>query len=160
MTQTEGQRGASVQFPPPLVYLGAVLAGVGLRYLVEPARLSVDYRTVGLIGGIILIAAGLSLIVSARVLFFRTKQSPIPWKPSPELILRGPYRFTRNPMYVGITLVVLGIGFAVDNLWISFCAPIALLVVHFIAVKPEERYLSEKFGESYRTYLTHVRRYL
>ena len=63
-------------------------------------------------------------------------------------------------MYVGITLVVLGIGFGFDNLWISLCAPIALLMVHFIAVRPEERYLSDKFGESYRTYLSQVRRYL
>jgi protein-S-isoprenylcysteine O-methyltransferase Ste14 len=63
-------------------------------------------------------------------------------------------------MYVGITLVVIGIGFAFDNLWISLCAPIALLIVHFIAVRPEERYLLGKFGESYQTYLTQVRRYL
>jgi protein-S-isoprenylcysteine O-methyltransferase Ste14 len=160
MTQAEGERGAIVRFPPPLVYLGAVLAGVALRYLVTPARLPDDYRTIGLWGGIVLIGAGLSLIIPARLLFFRTKQSPIPWKPSPELIFRGPYRFTRNPMYVGLTLIVLGIGFGFDNLWISLCAPIALLIVHFIAVRPEERYLSDKFGDSYRTYLIQVRRYL
>lgn len=160
MNQPQVEHGAIVRFPPPLVYLGAVLAGVGLRYLVGPARLPIEYRTIGAVSGIALVAAGLNFIIWARIFFFRTKQNPIPWKPSPELILGGPYRFTRNPMYVGITLVVLGIGLGFNNLWVSLCAPMALLVVHFIAVRPEERYLSDKFGESYRTYLTQVKRYL
>ena len=100
------------------------------------------------------------LIVSARTQHVRTGQHPAPWKPSPELILQGPYRFTRNPMYLGLTLIQLGLGFAVNNLWISAFAPLSLLTVHFIAVLPEEKYLSEKFGDSYTRYLTHVRRYL
>ena len=69
--------------------------------------------------GVLILACGVSLVVSARILFKRTGQSPIRWKPTPELILRGPYRFTRNPMYVGVTLFVIGLGFAVNNLWIS-----------------------------------------
>jgi protein-S-isoprenylcysteine O-methyltransferase Ste14 len=63
-------------------------------------------------------------------------------------------------MYLGVTLFELGLGLAVNNLWISLFAAPALLTVHFIAVLPEERYLSEKFGESYKAYLAHVRRYL
>jgi protein-S-isoprenylcysteine O-methyltransferase Ste14 len=55
---------------------------------------------------------------------------------------------------------VLGLGVALDNLWISFFALPALAIVHFMAVLPEERYLSEKFGESYAQYLGKVRRYL
>lgn len=96
----------------------------------------------------------------AHKLFKRTGQNPVPWTPSPELILEGPYRFTRNPMYLGLTLFQVGIGFAINNLWISLFAAPALLVVHFIAVLPEERYLTEKFGESYKAYLVKVRRYL
>jgi protein-S-isoprenylcysteine O-methyltransferase Ste14 len=63
-------------------------------------------------------------------------------------------------MYVGVTLFVIGLGLAVNNLWISLFAAPALLVVHFIAVLPEERYLAAKFGESYRSFLAQVRRYL
>ena len=102
----------------------------------------------------------LTAAVTRVVDFIRTGQSPIPWKPSPELILRGPYRFTRNPMYLGVTLVETGLGIALNNLWISFFALPALLIVHFIAVLPEEKYLSEKFGDSYRGYLSRVRRYI
>ena len=101
-----------------------------------------------------------SAIASARILFVRTGQNPIPWKPTPELIFKGPYRYTRNPMYVGMTLIELGLGVALNNLWIPVFAAPALVTVHFIAVLPEERYLSDRFGQSYTTFLTQVRRYL
>jgi protein-S-isoprenylcysteine O-methyltransferase Ste14 len=153
------QRGARVRFPPPLVFLGAILSGVVCARLIAPARAPVA-RVLSAGGGGLLLLAGIGLVVSARIFFSRTGQNPMPWKPSPTLILQGPYRFTRNPMYVGVTLVVLGIGLAFNNLWISLFALPALGIVHLIAVLPEERYLSEKFGESYREYLARVRRYI
>jgi protein-S-isoprenylcysteine O-methyltransferase Ste14 len=153
------ERGAQVRFPPPLVFLGSILLGVAFQYVVAPAPVP-GGRAISATGGILLCMAGLGFIASARVLFTRTGQSPIPWKPSPELILKGPYRFTRNPMYLGVTLFELGLGLAVNNLWISMFTAPALLAVHFIAVLPEERYLSEKFGENYKAYLAQVRRYL
>jgi protein-S-isoprenylcysteine O-methyltransferase Ste14 len=63
-------------------------------------------------------------------------------------------------MYVGVTCVQIGLGVAVGNLWIALFAPVALLTVHFIAVVPEEKYLAEKFGPSYREYCVRVRRYV
>jgi protein-S-isoprenylcysteine O-methyltransferase Ste14 len=153
------ERGAYVRFPPPLVFLGAILLGLALQYFVVPAPVPVS-RTVSAISGLLLIILGLGFIASARILFLRTGQSPIPWKPTPTLILKGPYRVTRNPMYLGVTLFECGLGLAVNNLWIALLALPALMTVHFIAVLPEERYLAEKFGESYKLYLAQVRRYL
>lgn len=153
------ERGAQVRFPPPLVFLGCVLLGVAFHYVVVPAPVPVG-RAISATSGLLLLLGGVGVIASARIHFKRTGQSPVPWKPSPELILKGPYRFTRNPMYLGVTLFELGLGLAVNNLWISLFAAPALLIVHFIAVRPEERYLSEKFGESYRVYVARVRRYL
>jgi protein-S-isoprenylcysteine O-methyltransferase Ste14 len=63
-------------------------------------------------------------------------------------------------MYIGVTIVQIGLGVALNNLWISLFAFPALLAVHFIAVLPEERYLAKKFGEAYNAYLGRVRRYL
>jgi protein-S-isoprenylcysteine O-methyltransferase Ste14 len=63
-------------------------------------------------------------------------------------------------MYVGVTLFVIGLNLTVNNLWISLLAAPALMAVHFIGVLPEERYLAEKFGESYRNLLARVRRYV
>lgn len=151
--------GAKVRFPPPLVFLGAIVLGVIVQRTAVPLSL-VFARGLRLAAAVLILACGVSLVASARILFKRTGQNPIPWKPTPELILQGPYRFTRNPMYVGVTIFVIGLGLALNNLWISLFAAPALLLVHFIAVLPEERYLAEKFGESYRSFLAQVRRYL
>jgi protein-S-isoprenylcysteine O-methyltransferase Ste14 len=160
MTQSpSAERGAEVRFPPPLLVVICILVGVGFQYAVAPAPVPVD-RAISAIGGVLILMIGLGFIASARTLFVRTGQDPAPWKPSPELILKGPYRFTRNPMYLGLTLFEIGFGFAVNNLWISLFAVPALLTVHFTAVVPEERYLSKKFGESYNAYRAQVRRYL
>lgn len=156
---TSAETGADVRFPPPLVFLIGVLVAVVFHYAVIPLPVPVD-RMISTWSGVLIGAIAVGFVITARVLFSRTGQSPIPWKPSPELISRGPYRFTRNPMYVGLTLFQIGLGIALNNLWISLFALPALTVVHFIAVLPEERYLSEKFGDSYRRYLTQVRRYL
>jgi protein-S-isoprenylcysteine O-methyltransferase Ste14 len=151
--------GAKVRFPPPLVFLGAIIAGVIVQRMATPLSLKVA-AGIRLAVGVLILVCGTSLVISARIWFTRTRQSPIPWKPTPELILQGPYRFTRNPMYVGVTLFVIGLGLTVNNLWISLFAVPALMAVHFIAVLPEERYLAEKFGESYRNLLARVRRYV
>jgi len=155
---TSAERGASVRFPPPLVFVGFIVFGVILRYVVGALTPPAAGWTRLLGAG--LLVAGVAVIMSARTLFVRTGQSPAPWKPSPELILRGPYRLTRNPMYLGLTCIQAGLGLVTGNAWISLLAPIALLIVHFIAVRPEEKYLTEKFGRSYREYCGRVRRYI
>lgn len=159
MSQAESaERGANVRYPPPTVYVAFILLGWGLSYA---ATLPVPGpRYVSLAAGLAILLAGLCLIAGAIKLFRRTGQEPAPWKPSPELVLSGAYRFTRNPMYLGLTCIQAGLGLAVNNLWITLLAPFSLLAVHFLAVVPEEKYLTEKFGESYRNYMTKVRRYL
>jgi protein-S-isoprenylcysteine O-methyltransferase Ste14 len=160
MTQaTAAERGAKVRFPPPLVYLVSILLGVAIRYAAAPLAVAA-YRYLAMAAGVAVILAGLGLIAGAWTLFRRTGQDPKPWKPTPEIVLSGPYRFTRNPMYLGLTCIQIGLGLALNNLWISLLAAFSLLAVHFIAVLPEERYLTEKFGDSYRGYLIKVRRYL
>ena|SRR5258708_7437705 len=160
MTQPhQAERGAQVRFPPPLVFVGFIFLGMALQYAVAPEPFPVD-RWITLVAGILILLIGLSVIALAHKLFVRTGQNPKPWTPSPELLLEGPYRFTRNPMYLGLTLFQLGLGLAVSDLWISLFAVPALAAVHFIAVLPEEKYLTEKFGENYKAYLVKVRRYL
>ncbi len=110
--------------------------------------------------GALLLAGGLALGLAAIGLFRKTGQDPKPWLPSPELIIQGPYKYTRNPMYVGMTLLALGVSALAGHGWIAILAFGALAVVHFTAVLPEERYLTGKFGESYTKYTQSVRRYV
>jgi protein-S-isoprenylcysteine O-methyltransferase Ste14 len=96
--------GAKVRFPPPLVFLAAIVLGVIVQRKAVPLSL-VFARGLRLAPAVLILACGVGLVASARILFKRTGQNPIPWKPTPELILQGPYRFTRNPMYVGVTFL-------------------------------------------------------
>lgn len=153
------ERGARVRFPPPLVFLGCTITAVLVQRYVMPLGLD-QGRPASTVAGVMLMVLGITSVVSARVLFFRTRQNPVPWTPTPELIAQGPYRFTRNPMYVGITTLLVGVGITSDVLWISLFALVALALVHLIAVVPEEAYLRDRFGEAYTGYVARVRRYI
>ncbi|TMB07285.1 MAG: hypothetical protein E6J66_18440 [Deltaproteobacteria bacterium] len=148
------QGGARVRLPPPLVFAAATAAGFFL-----PPRFGLPLGARLPLGGILIIA-GLGVGVSAIGLFRKTGQDPRPWTPSPELIFHGPYRFSRNPMYVSMVMIACGIGLACDRAAMMLLALAALAVVHFTAVLPEERYLQEQFGEPYSRYKSRVRRYL
>ncbi len=145
--------GARVRFPPPAAFLAAVVIGAFLPGL----RLSIVTSAPA---GVVLVTAGLAFGLWALGWFRRTGQDPTPWKPSPELVVRGPYRFSRNPMYVGLVVGTIGIGGVLARGWIVLLTPLALLVVHYTAVLPEEAYLLDRFGEPYRDYMRRVRRYL
>src|SRR5881394_4668763 len=144
------ERGADVHFPPPLVFLIAIAVGYLVQRFVH--RLGVGSSTSVRVFGAALILAGIALMAAAGRLFRKTGQDPVPWKPSPTMIAEGPYRVTRNPMYLAMTLGQIGIGFAANNLWMVLLAPVALGCVHFIAVLPEERYLSGRFEADYQAY--------
>lgn len=80
---------------------------------------------------------------------------------NPDTLLKsGPYAFSRNPMYVGWTLIYLGISFTANSLWILVLLPIVMIYIHFVDIRKEEQYLDEQFGEEYRKYLKQVHRYL
>jgi protein-S-isoprenylcysteine O-methyltransferase Ste14 len=152
------QGGARVRFPPPLVFLGFILAGAFVnRWHALHCHLP---RPVSLGAGGLFILAPMALFLGSLRLFRATGQHPRPWLPTPSLILSGPYRFSRNPIYLAMMLVQIGIGFLLDDAWILLLSPASLITVHFIAVLPEEAYLLDKFGEPYRKYLATVRRYL
>ena len=149
------QGGARVRLPPPLVFLAAIVAG----WFVPGLRLH-GYHGLRIGVGLALVAAGLAVGLGAIRLFRKTGQDARPWMPTPELVFDGPYRFTRNPMYVGMVAFTLAAAALSGHLWIAVLAPFALALVHFTAVLPEERYLAAKFGEPYLSYKTRVRRYL
>jgi protein-S-isoprenylcysteine O-methyltransferase Ste14 len=153
------QGGARVRFPPPLVFLGFLLVGAFIQSAVLPLPFPLP-RSITLAAGGLLVVAAIALFAASLRLFRATGQHPRPWLPTPSLIVEGPYRFSRNPLYLAMTLAQLGLGLLLDDAWIVVLSAVSLAVVHFIAVRPEEAYLLERFGEPYRRYLASVRRYL
>lgn len=150
--------GAAVRLPPPLVYGIALLLGAVIQAL-APWRLglALGART----GAAALVAGlGVALVAAAIGLFRRSGQDPKPWESTPAIISSGIYRFTRNPMYVGMALLQAGIGIGFGNLWIVALVPPVLAVVYWTAIRHEEAYLERKFGDAYRSYKASVRRWL
>jgi protein-S-isoprenylcysteine O-methyltransferase Ste14 len=150
--------GADVHLPPPLVFLLGILAGVALQYFV-PIALPLPLVARLAAGGAVAVG-GVAFGGWAFGLFKRSGQDPAPWKPSPSLIAGGPYRFSRNPMYVAMTALLIGLGLSLGNPWMMGLGAVALAIVHVTAVRREEAYLAEKFGEDYQRYRRSVRRYL
>jgi len=153
------EAGAKVWLPPPLVFAAFVAAAVALQYAVIRWPIPLGAVPRWALGGLTLLA-GLALNVTTLVMFRRSGQDPRPWRPSPSLLLRGPYKFSRNPMYVSVMLLQAGLGLLLDNLWIVIFVLPAMIIVHFTAVLPEEAYLGEKFSASYQAYKATVRRYI
>jgi protein-S-isoprenylcysteine O-methyltransferase Ste14 len=114
---------------------------------------------IGRVAGMLLVALG--FVGFAGVLAFRRAgTSPNPWTPSSALVISGIYRWTRNPMYLGFTLLYLGISAWVDTLWPLLPLPIVLVVMRRGVVAREEAYLEARFGDEYRRYLAAVRRWI
>jgi protein-S-isoprenylcysteine O-methyltransferase Ste14 len=150
---------SGVRVLPPLIYAGLFLVGYALHRLV-PLRLWGDVPLVARLVGWSLVGAGVLLGASAVVLFRRAGTTPNPTRPTTALVLHGPYRFTRNPMYVGLGLCYLGATLLVNSAWPLVLLPVLIGLVQRWVIAPEEAYLERRFGAEYRAYRTRVRRWL
>jgi len=154
---TDAPDHSGVGIPPPFLYAIPLAAGL-LLHRAHPIILMP--RGVAVPLGVLLIVLSLALLASAMISFRRARTSPIPIKPTTAIVETGPYRLTRNPMYVGLALLYLGITLWVDSLWPVLFLPIALFMIQRFVIAREERYLEAKFGDQYRGYKERVRRWL
>lgn len=147
--------------PPPLIALAVLIAGLLLDWLLPAYVLSVllSWGTRVLLG-LELIGGGVALIIVAMKAFRAAGTHVEPWKPSTALVAGGLYAYVRNPIYVGMILILAGLAFLLASDWTLVLTIIAFVpAIHFGVVLREERYLAAKFGESYKRYLRTVPRY-
>jgi protein-S-isoprenylcysteine O-methyltransferase Ste14 len=142
--------------PPPLIYLVALVVGI-LAQLVVPFHLFVPTAVRWI--GAALIPVAFALAMFARTSFVRAGTSPNPYKPVVALVTHGPFKFSRNPMYVAFALLYLGIILVMRNGWLLVLLPVTMVLMHLGVILREEQYLGRKFGEEYRMYRGRVRRY-
>ena len=152
-----GKDRAGVIAPPPLIYLGFIVVGLALEY-VWPARLLPQDVQYGV--GAALIVVSLLIAVPAFLQFRKAKTAVDPYKPTKAIITKGPFRWTRNPLYLGLAVLQLGIAAAVDGIWIALMIVPAVIVIHYGVIVREERYLERKFGDEYLSYKAAVRRWV
>jgi protein-S-isoprenylcysteine O-methyltransferase Ste14 len=157
--------------PPPLIYLGFLLAGWGLAELgARPEAIEAGFGwlaagfdlpvQVRRGAALALIVTGLLLDGVAAGLFRRRGTAVEPWKPSTALIIEGPYRLSRNPIYLGFAITYLGFAIAMDSWVVLLLLLPCLAVVDRFVIQREERYLAAKFGADYEAYRGKVRRWL
>jgi protein-S-isoprenylcysteine O-methyltransferase Ste14 len=153
-------RGPAVRVPPPFIFVGGWLLAWWLdtRLSFEIDGAGAGPVQVGL--GLLLGAGGLGLVFWGIVTFLYARTPVIPHHPARALVRHGPYRFSRNPMYVGLTLLYLGLSFVVNAAWPIVVLPVVLIVLATYVVRREETHLREAFGPDYDTYCAGVRRWL
>lgn len=110
--------------------------------------------------GTLLFILGFSLDISTLLFFVRRKANFLPHKAATQLITSGPFRLSRNPIYLGNTLALLGAGIAFNSLWLVLAAFAAAVLVHFLAILREERHLAAKFGKAWSDYAARTPRWL
>ena len=150
---------AGVRFPPPFIYLGALLLGLAAERFVALRSFGID-RWLLVATGALLFAAGAAMMLAAAGLFRRLGTNVPPSQPTTLIATNGPYRWTRNPMYLGMALVYAGLAIGFDGPIAFALLPLVLIAIQTQVIAREERYLEEKFGDDYRRYKAEVRRWL
>jgi protein-S-isoprenylcysteine O-methyltransferase Ste14 len=142
---------------PPFVYLGSIVLGL-LLHFVRPTQL-VPLSVSTPIGAIVTLLA-VALFVSA-VRTFRAAGTPVPGnRPTTTIVRTGPYRFTRNPIYLAFSLLQLGLSFWVNSLALLITLIPAVVLMWLVVIPREERYLEARFPSEYSAYKASARRWL
>jgi protein-S-isoprenylcysteine O-methyltransferase Ste14 len=149
---------AQVIIRPPLAWGLAVIAGLALNWLVPLPFLPADLPA-GWPGAMVFVLA-VALFLWAIVTMTRVGSNVPTNRPTTTIVEAGPYRFTRNPIYLGMFLGLIGLAIAFDNLWLLMVLVPFALVIRYGVVAREEAYLERKFGDVYRGYSSRVRRWL
>ena len=146
---------------PPFLYLGALMIGA-VADTVWPASLDVLITAPKLIlgAGLILFVGGVFMFISAVQQFTRAGTSVQTSEPVACLVIDGVYRLSRNPIYVGFSCVMAGLGLVWDNPWVLVLLAPVILTMHFGVILREETYLTNKFGDAYKEFMLTTRRWL
>lgn len=157
MKENNDKKGAAVKFPPPLIFLGFILCACAIQYY-WPASFpsSIGFKFIG----VVVILIGLAVVVAASRTFKKVETNIEPWKPTSKIVSNGVFAYSRNPIYVAFCLAPIGMGLVVGSFWVLMSFVPAAITVYFVAIKKEETYLEQKFGDEYLAYKNNVRRWV
>lgn len=150
---------AAIRIPPPLFFFVCLGFGLLLEYTFPIRLISLPLMLRVIVGCIFILISGY-FALSAFVVLSKNKTPFGTGKPTVKIATNGPFRFSRNPLYLLLLLLLFGIAVLASSLWLFITIPILFALFLFNAVKPEERYLSQKFGAEYLDYKAKVRRWI
>jgi protein-S-isoprenylcysteine O-methyltransferase Ste14 len=148
-----------LHIPVPWMYVLAYLLGVCVELTRRP-YVPIDPFPGGIVTGGVLMVLGLVIAGWGWITFFRARTTTVPGRTSSSLVTWGPYRFTRNPMYVGLAIAYLGEAGIQRQVWPIAFLPLLLAYVNWVVIPVEEAKLKEVFGDAYDQYRSRVRRWL
>ncbi len=148
------------RIPPPLLFVLPLVLGLLLHGRFPLVHASEPFSSVLRWLGIALIGVGAAYTLSSAALFARSRTTIVPHRRSSALVSWGAYRWTRNPMYVGLTLIYVGVSALSAAVWPLLFLPLPVLVVDRRVIPMEERQMEEAFGPTYAEYKARVRRWL
>jgi protein-S-isoprenylcysteine O-methyltransferase Ste14 len=143
-----------------LIFGIPLLVAIVLEFVVPLSFPVGPFRPAVIAAGVLLILAGITLVVLARREFARHGERTDPGQPTHSVMTSGVFSFTRNPLYLGIVVFVVGAALAFDLPWVLVLLIPSVVACHSILIAPEERYLASKFGEEYLAYTRSVRRWI
>jgi protein-S-isoprenylcysteine O-methyltransferase Ste14 len=143
--------------PPPLIFLSGLLIG---GFIAWHYPFSILPNMIARILGILLIITGIGVIALIWRQMSRAKTNIEPWKPTTKILDTGFYGYSRNPIYVAMIVIYLGVTCFFNSVWFLPFLPLCLLTIHFGVILREEKYLESKFGEDYLDYKKRVRRWI
>jgi protein-S-isoprenylcysteine O-methyltransferase Ste14 len=149
-----------VRFPPPLLFVGPFFLAFLLDQRIEFLIVGAGAGPIQVTIGTVMFVAGLGLMFWGIVSFWHVRTSILPFRPARTLVIVRPYTFTRNPMYLGMTVAYLGGAIATNWAWPLVFLPFVLMAVSSFVIAREERYLRAAFGEQYEGYCARVRRWI
>ncbi|HEY3313360.1 MAG TPA: isoprenylcysteine carboxylmethyltransferase family protein [Anaerolineales bacterium] len=153
----ENKETAGLPLPPPLLMgIFLVVALIFGWALPVPIPSPVWMRVIGMV----ILFGGFGLAISAVRTMMLSQTSPDPHTPTSAIVTRGPYKFTRNPIYLGFVLIVIGLPLVLGFYWGAILSPIVIDAYNRLIITREEAYLERKFGQQYLEYISRVRRWL
>lgn len=158
-SESADRRGPGVVVPPPLIFASLLAIGISIDRFLTGWTTFVPAMPRYLLGGLCCLG-GAALIGWALGLFRRAGTPPEPWRPSSALVLGGAYRYTRNPMYLGMAAIYAAGALLLDSPTSAVLAVPLILIIDRGVIAREERYLSARFGDDYRRYIGQVRRWI
>lgn len=153
-------RNPGVKFPPPLLFVAGFLVGWLLDRRWPHHIMSHERTGIAEAAGSVAIVAGVAVIAWAFATFIRHRTAIYPNQPAARIVRDGPFRWTRNPMYVSMALLYLGLALVMNTLLPVFILPLVLYLLVRLVIRREERYLASAFGEDYAAYCRDVGRWL
>jgi protein-S-isoprenylcysteine O-methyltransferase Ste14 len=156
----ERQTSPGVWFPPPTLFVAGFLLALALDRWVFSLRLGGVSRPTLVVAGWLLMIVGGSALLWAMLTFTRARTAILPSRPARTIVATGPFRFSRNPMYPGLSGIYIGLSLLTGMAWPLVLLPLVLLSLYALVIRREERYLGDAFGEEYAAYRQRVRRWL